>query len=205
MRDLVTLTFDRLTCNSCLIWRVTSPTLPPSLKTLQLFVHELQVITVRIDCHWKCVRDHCACAVSRDPWVGGQKQLHFWNTRPRFACSLYNFYWAPTTIKGRLLSSRPILKQFSGEKNLARRNGARKWRFWGKWLSKPWIFFRNSQKAFLRRTASFDVFCVKIGARVLAVAFLKNPLLSTQNSHVTLCRGALNHACGEPKPLNRFR
>jgi len=87
-------------------------------EDLQLFVHELQVITVRIDCHWKCVRDHCACAVSRDPWVGGQKQLHFWNTRPRFAYSLYNFYWAPTTIKGRLLSSRPILKQFSGEKKI---------------------------------------------------------------------------------------
>jgi len=38
-------------------------------------------------------------------WVGGQKQLHIWNPRPRFAYSLYNFYWATTTIKGRLLSS----------------------------------------------------------------------------------------------------
>jgi len=27
-----------------------------------------------------------------------------------------NFYWATTTIKGLLLSSRPMLKQFSGEK-----------------------------------------------------------------------------------------
>ena len=35
--------------------------------------------------------------------------------------------------------------------------------------------FRDPQKAlFLRGTASFDVFCVKIGARVSAVAFLKN-------------------------------
>ena len=38
-------------------------------------------------------------------------------------------------------------------------------------------WFRDPQKGTsLRGTASFDVFCVKIGARVLAVAFLKNPL-----------------------------
>ena len=55
--------------------------------------------------HWKCVRGHCACAESRDPWVGGQKQLHIWNPRQRFAYSLYNFYWVTTTIKGRFLSS----------------------------------------------------------------------------------------------------
>ena len=41
--------------------------------------------------HWKCERGHSACAESRDPWVGGQKQLHFWNPRPRFTCSLCNF------------------------------------------------------------------------------------------------------------------
>ena len=33
------------------------------------------------------------------------KKLHFWNPRPRFAYSLYNFFWATTTIKGRLPSS----------------------------------------------------------------------------------------------------
>ena len=104
-RDLVTLTFDPLTLNSCHARRVTWPTLPPSLKTLWLFVHELRVITVPIDYHRKCVCGHCACAESRDPWVGGQKRVHFWNPRPRFAYSLYNFYWATTTIKGRLLSS----------------------------------------------------------------------------------------------------
>jgi len=74
-RDLVTLTFDLLTLNSCHTWRVTWSTLPPSLKTLWLFVHELWVITVPIDYHWKCVRGHCACAESRDPWVGGQKHI----------------------------------------------------------------------------------------------------------------------------------
>jgi len=37
------------------------------------------------------------------PVSRGSKQLHFWNPRPRFPYSLYNFYWAPTTIKGCLL------------------------------------------------------------------------------------------------------
>ena len=56
VRDLVTLTFDLLILNSYHTWRVTWPNLPPSLKTLQLFVHELGVITFPIDYHWKCVR-----------------------------------------------------------------------------------------------------------------------------------------------------
>jgi len=38
------------------------------------------------------IRGHCACAESRDPWVGGQKQLHFWN--PRLICLLtMHFRW----------------------------------------------------------------------------------------------------------------
>jgi len=52
---------------------------------------KLRVITFPVGYHWKCVRGHCACAESRDPWVGVQKQLHFWNPRPRFAYSLCNF------------------------------------------------------------------------------------------------------------------
>jgi len=96
-RDLVTLTFELLTLNSCHTWRVTWPTLPPSLTTLCLSVNELRVITLPIDYHWKCVRGHCACAESRDPRVGGQKRLHFWNPRPWFACSLCNF--GGSTIK----------------------------------------------------------------------------------------------------------
>ena len=51
-----------------------------------------------IDYHWKYVSGHCACADSRDLWIGDQKQLHFWNPRPRFAYSLYNFCWATTTM-----------------------------------------------------------------------------------------------------------
>jgi len=54
-RDLVTLTFNLLTLSSCHTWRVTWSTLPPSLKTLWLFVHELRVITFPIDYHRKCV------------------------------------------------------------------------------------------------------------------------------------------------------
>jgi len=76
-RDFVTLTFDLLTLNSWSTWRLTWPTLPPSLKTLGLSVHELRVITLLLDYHWKCVRGHCACAESRDPWVGGQNSYIF--------------------------------------------------------------------------------------------------------------------------------
>jgi len=90
-RDLVTSTYDLLTLSSCHTWRVTLPTLPPSVKTLWLFVHELRFITFPFDYHWKRVRGHCACAESRDPWVGGEKLLHFWNPRPRFAYLLYKF------------------------------------------------------------------------------------------------------------------
>ena len=127
-RDLVTLTFDLLTLNS---WRVTWPTQPPRLKTLRLFVHELWFITLPIDYHWKWVRGHCACAESRDPRVRGQKELHVWNPRPRFAYYLYNLYWSPTTIKGRLLSSVTNVKAVSGEKKFyVTSKRAQKWRFW---------------------------------------------------------------------------
>jgi len=39
--DLVTLTFDLLTLNISHAWRVTLPTLAPSMKTLRLSVLEL--------------------------------------------------------------------------------------------------------------------------------------------------------------------
>jgi len=81
VRDRVTLTFNFLTLSSSRTNRVTSPTPPRNLKTLRLFVHELWVITFFVDYHWKCERGHCACVVSRDPWIRGQKQLHFWNPR----------------------------------------------------------------------------------------------------------------------------
>jgi len=62
-----------------------------TLKTLRLLILDLWVITFPLGYHWECIRGHCACAKSRDPWVGGQKQLNFWNPRPRFAYSLCNF------------------------------------------------------------------------------------------------------------------
>ena len=90
-RDFVTLTFDLLNLNSCCSWRVTLPTLLPSLKTLRQSVLDLWVITFPVGYHWECVRGHCACAESRDPWVGGQKRLQFWNPRLRFGFSLWTF------------------------------------------------------------------------------------------------------------------
>ena len=56
VRHLVTLTFDLLIFNIHHTWRVTWSTLPPSLKTLRIFFHELRVITFPIDYHWKRVR-----------------------------------------------------------------------------------------------------------------------------------------------------
>jgi len=74
---------------------------------------ELWVITFPVGYHWKCVRGHCACAESSDPWVGGQKQLLFWNPRTRFAYSLCNF--GGSTMKVIKLicvnNARPCLKR----------------------------------------------------------------------------------------------
>jgi len=69
-----------------------------------------------------------------------------------------------------------MLMPFSGEKILSPvEMGPKNGGFGGKWGSKPKILVSRPPKGTsLRRTASFDVFCVKIGARVSAVAFLKN-------------------------------
>jgi len=69
-----------------------------------------------------------------------------------------------------------MLMPFSGEKILSPvKMGPKNGGFGGKWGSKPKILVsRPPEGTSLRRTASFDVFCVKIGARVSAVAFLKN-------------------------------
>ena len=69
------------------------------------------------------------------------------------------------------------------------------------WGSKPQILVSRPQKGtFLRGTTSFDVFCVKICERVLAVAFLKPP----PKKKIAESLGARNHAWTEPKPLRRF-
>ena len=93
-RDLVTLTSDLLTLNTCRTWRVTWSTLPPSLKTLCLFVHELRVITFPVGYHWKCVRGHCACAESRDPWVSrGWKTITFLESATPICLSTIQLRW----------------------------------------------------------------------------------------------------------------
>ena len=113
--DLVTLTFALLTLNSRHSWRVTWPTLPPSIKTLRLCVRQLRVITFPIGYHWKCVCDHFACAESRDPWVGGEKQLHFSNHGPRFVYSLFNFGGSTMNIINVICenNARPVLTRSS--------------------------------------------------------------------------------------------
>jgi len=136
---------------------------------------------VSIGYHWKYVRGHCACAESRDSWIGGQKQLHFWNPRPRFAYSLCNFYWAPTTIKGRLLSSCPMLKPFSGEKFVLPKRG-QNCGFGGKWGCKSHILTRRSTEICAWLTA------VDFVGRVstLVAAITSVVCWYTQTSRVTL-------------------
>jgi len=170
------------------------------MRTLSLSLPQLRVIMFPVGYHWKCVRGHCACAESRDPWVRGQKQLHIWNPRPRFAYYLCNFYWATTTIKGRLLSSRPMLKPFSGEKNSkSRRNGAQKWRFWGKMGVETLDFgFATPKMHFLARNRVIWRILRQNRCTRLGCSLSQEP----KNSRVTL--GALNHACAEPKPMNGF-
>jgi len=106
------------------------------------------------------------------------------------------------TIKGRLLSIGPMLKPFSGEKKFCPvEMGPKNAGFWGKLGQKPYILVSRPQKALpCAEPRRLTYFCVKIGARVSAVTFLKNQ----KNSRTTFCRGARNHACAEPKPLNRF-
>jgi len=53
-------------------------------------------------------------SISRGLW-----KPHIWNRRPHFAYSLYNFYGATMTIKGRLLLRVPIVKRFSAENFLS--------------------------------------------------------------------------------------
>ena len=58
------------------------------------------------DSHWLALEMRTRpLRMRRITWLvnRGSKQLHIWNPWPRFAYSLYNFYWATTTIKGRLL------------------------------------------------------------------------------------------------------
>jgi len=68
-----------------------------------------------------------------------------------------------------------MLKPFLGEKNPAPSKWGPKWRVLGKLGVETLDFgFATPKGTSLRGIASFDVFCVKIGARVSDVAFLKD-------------------------------
>ena len=81
---------DLLTLDRCHTWQVTWPTCHQLWRPLPI---RSWVISYNVS-RWlplKMRTRPCACAESRDPCVGGQKQLHFWYAGLRFACSLCNF------------------------------------------------------------------------------------------------------------------
>jgi len=106
----------------------------------------------------------------RITWVGGQKQLHIWNPWLRFAYSLYNFHWAPTTIKSQLLSSRLMLKP--GVHTIH-------------------IGFATAKRHFLARNR----FVWSILRQNRCGSFPQAPPPKKKHSRVTLCRRARNYAC----------
>ena len=64
------------------------------LTPIRSWVTSYKVITFLIGYHWKCVRGHCACAESRDPWVGGENDYIFGIPDPnRYAWPLPTPYW----------------------------------------------------------------------------------------------------------------
>jgi len=68
-----------------------------------------------------------------------------------------------------------MLKPFSGEKKSSPvEMGPKMAIFWENWGTNLRQWFRDPKSTSLRGTASFDVFCVKIGARVSALAFIKD-------------------------------
>jgi len=68
-----------------------------------------------------------------------------------------------------------MLKPFSGDKNCPVEMGPKNGCFGGNGVQTLDVGFATPKGTYLRGTASFDVLCVKIGAGVSAVAFLKNP------------------------------
>ena len=55
---------------------------PPSLKILRLSVLDLWVMMSAIGHRWQCVCSHCACAVSRDLYIGGKFFLNLKSLTP---------------------------------------------------------------------------------------------------------------------------
>ena len=109
VRDFVTLTFDleQLSFVACHVTNLATKYEDPT--PIRCWVTSYNVSHWL---HWKCVRGHCAFAESRDPSVGGEKRLHFWNPRPRFGSSLYNFGGSTMNIIKVICenNARPVLK-----------------------------------------------------------------------------------------------
>jgi len=104
--------------------------------------------------------------------VSRELQLHFWDPWPLFACSLCNFYWATTMIKGHFLSNMSNIAAVFVQKFLNpieigpqsgyfRVNGGLNVKLWARDLPMHGI-------------ASFDLFCFKVGVGVLSVDDLKD-------------------------------
>jgi len=128
---------------------------------------------------------------------GSKKQLHIWNPRPRFAYSLYNFYWA--TIKGRFLSSPLMLKPFACDKNSIPSKWGPKWRFWGNGVETLDYGFATPKRHFLARLTYF----ASKSVHASTIAFLKNQ----KNSRVTVPRSAKSrmHRTDLDKSLHNCR
>jgi len=98
-RDLVTLTFWPWTYMAGHVSNLATKSEDPT--PIRSWVMSYNVS------HWSPLKMRTRpLRMRRITWpVSRVKRLHFWNPCPWFAYSLYNFYWATTTIKGRLLSS----------------------------------------------------------------------------------------------------
>ena len=84
-------------------------------------------------------------------------------------------------MKGRLYSTCPMLKAISSENVLVpSKTGPKMAGFEVKRGVQPTFYFATPKGTSLRETASFDVFCVKIRASVLAVDDLKNPKITNK-------------------------
>jgi len=100
------------------------------------------------------------------------------------------------------LESSNVKAVFGRKNSKSRRNGAHKWRFGGKMGVKTLDFgFATSKRHFLARNGVIWRILRQNRCTRLGCSLSQEP---PQNSWVTLCRGARNHACVEPKPLYRF-
>ena len=72
--------------------------------------------------YWQCVCTLQPLRMCRITWPmrrGANFPPHIWNPWPRFAYSLYSFYGATMTLKGRLLLAPLMLQLFFGRKFLS--------------------------------------------------------------------------------------